>query len=51
MGISQIIVEWDDYKGEQSCELTFANTESRNFDRQANELEKVITNYTVLIPI
>lgn len=41
MGVSQIIVEWDDYKDEQACELAFAYTGSRYPDRRAEELEKV----------
>ena len=44
MGLSQIIVEWDDDKDEQACELTFATSEFRiglNPDRRAEELTKV----------
>ena len=36
MGISKIIVEWDDCKDEQFCEFTFAK-DSRQTNGQKNE--------------
>ena len=43
MGISKIIVEWDDCKDEQFCELTFAKAFvlDRYPERRAAQLDKV----------
>ena len=44
MGISKIIVEWDDCKDEQFCELTFANANRYpdcSAERRAAQLNKV----------
>ena len=31
IGVSQIIIEWEDYQDERSVELTFATTKQQNF--------------------
>ena len=42
MGLSQIIVEWDDDKDEQACELSFETYRAGLIsDRRAKELTKV----------
>ena len=42
IGISQIIVEWDDYQDERFCELTVAKTNKPNpLDQVHSDLKRM----------